>query len=257
MYYFETHFRVVAALVAREMITRFGNKPGGYIWALLDPVAHIAFMVLIFSAISRAPALGTSFALFFATGYIAYQFYHSLYGYVVSAITSNRNLLQYPIVAPIDTIMARTVLQAGTQLLVAVIVLGGIELSLSVSTQITVTYLLEASLLAGLMGVGIAMANCVFFMRSPFYEKVFSVVSRPLILLSGVFYLPDAIPHPYREYLLINPLVHVVIRFRMGFYPEYRGSSLDLIYTYIFAATAFMLGLTIFATGRRTIRGRD
>ncbi|MBC7312962.1 MAG: ABC transporter permease, partial [Rhizobium sp.] len=39
--YFVTHMRIVSALLIREMSTRFGNKPGGYIWALLDPVAHV------------------------------------------------------------------------------------------------------------------------------------------------------------------------------------------------------------------------
>ena len=45
-----THLRVVGALLVREMATRFGSKPGGYVWALLDPAAHILLMTMIFRA---------------------------------------------------------------------------------------------------------------------------------------------------------------------------------------------------------------
>lgn len=44
---------MIFALLIREMATRFGSKPGGYLWAFLDPAAHILLMTAIFSAIAR------------------------------------------------------------------------------------------------------------------------------------------------------------------------------------------------------------
>ncbi len=64
-------------MIVREMSTRFGSKPGGYIWALLEPVGYIAMMTVIFGAIAHTPALGTNFILFFATGYLGYQLYQA------------------------------------------------------------------------------------------------------------------------------------------------------------------------------------
>ncbi|TCU32296.1 ABC transporter permease [Rhizobium azibense] len=256
MYYLTTHIRVVAALLIREMSTRFGNKPGGYIWAILDPAAHIAFMSVIFMAIARLPALGTSFPLFFATGYIAFQFYAAMCSFLNGAIKSNRTLLSYPNVAPIDTIVARYVLQAATTIFVAICVLGAIIVTMHQPPELYWPAILEAALAATLLGLGFGIFNTIVFLRYPFYEQVFNIVNRPMFLISGVFFLPDALPGPMREIVLFNPLVHVVMLFRQGFYPQYRAAELDMFYLYSFVFTAIFAGLFVFTNSAAVARGR-
>ncbi|MDW9394360.1 ABC transporter permease [Sinorhizobium meliloti] len=254
MGYFSIHVRVVGALLVREMSTRFGSKPGGYVWALLDPAAHILLMTAIFQAIARAPALGTSFALFFATGYIAFQFYQATTSYLNAAVKANKALLSYPNVAPVDTIVARLILQMGTTSLVAFIVLGSIVATMRVETQVHWPSILEATALACLFGLGVGLINCVLFLKYPLYEQVFSIVNRPLFLISGVFFLPDSIPAPYRDLVLINPLVHVIMGFRQGFYPEYRAIGLDMSYLYGIAFLTLFTGMLVFTLSRKTLR---
>ncbi|MBB4187368.1 capsular polysaccharide transport system permease protein [Sinorhizobium terangae] len=254
MSYFSTHFRVVGALLVREMSTRFGSKPGGYVWALLDPAAHILLMTLIFRAIARVPALGTSFALFFATGYIAFQFYQAMTSYLNSAVRANRTLLSYPNVAPIDTVVARFVLQVGTTSLVAFVVLGTIVATMRVETSLHWPAILEAVAMACLCGLGVAMVNCVLFLKYPLYEQVFSILNRPLFLISGVFFLPDSIPAPYHDLVLLNPLVHIIMGFRRGFYPEYRAIGLDMNYLYGFAFLTLFVGMLVFTLSKKTLR---
>ena len=41
-------FRTVSALMLREMSTRYGRSPGGYAWALLEPVGAIIVMAIGF-----------------------------------------------------------------------------------------------------------------------------------------------------------------------------------------------------------------
>jgi capsular polysaccharide transport system permease protein len=250
------HLRVVGAMLAREMITRFGNKPGGYIWALLDPIAHIGFMTLIFSAIARSPALGTSFPLFFATGFIAFQFYRAIETYVSASTKSNRALLSYPNVAPIDSIVARYFLQLGTTTAVAMVVLSFIIYTMRTPPNIHWPPIVEAAFAASILGLGSALANDVLFSKYPIYEKIFTVVTRPLYLVSGVFFLPDGVPHPFREILLYNPLIHVVMLFRQGFYPEYRAPEMDLGYLYTWVAVVFSGGMIIFRSNSASLRGR-
>lgn len=256
MYYFLTHLRVVAALVVRETSTRFGTNPGGYIWAFLDPIAHIAFLSVIFMAIAHAPALGSSFPLFFATGYIGFQFYQGMAGYLNSAVTSNRPLLSYPNVAPIDTIFARYILQLGTTAVVGFCVFGLIGLSLRASLTIDWPFIIEAAFAASILALGNALANNVLFVKYPLYEKFYSIVTRPLFMVSGVFFLPDALPHPAREVILLNPLVHVVMLFRRGFYPEYRAIGFDAGYLYSVTFSLLFVGFLIFTSSRSVLRSR-
>lgn len=240
-----THLRVVGALVIREMQARFGNKPGGYVWALLDPAAHVAMMTIIFGTIGRAPALGTSFPLYFATGYIAFLTYMGMSSYVVGAIKANKSLLSYPVVAPIDTVVARFILQLVTSTAVAIVVIG---IAISESREAPqIDYGIIVSAIAGgcLLGLGMGLVNITLFSRSPLYEKVFSIVNRPLYLISGVFFLPEDMPHPFRDVILMNPIAHLIMWFRSGFYPEYKPDALSRFYLFSWGMILLVVGLIL------------
>ncbi|WP_438753735.1 ABC transporter permease [Pararhizobium sp. O133] len=249
-----THTRVVSALLIREMEARFGSKPGGYIWALLDPAANVALLTIIFQAIARAPALGISFPLFFGTGYIGFQFYQAMATYLNGAVRANKSLLSYPNVAPIDTIVARYVLQLVTTVAVAAVVLSVIVGTMRFPPELSWPPIVEAAFIASMLGLGVGLSNNVLFIKYPLYEKVYGIVNRPLYLISGVFFLPDAIPHPYREIIFYNPLIHVTMHFRTGFYDEYRAVGLDISYAYTFAFLTFFFGMVLFSASSAVLR---
>lgn len=248
------HVRVTSALVIREMEARFGNKPGGYIWAVLDPVSHVVLMTIIFSAIARTPALGTSFPLFFATGYICFQFYAGMSSYVASAIKANKSLFSYPLVAPIDAVLARTILQFMTIGFVASFILGVILLEQPDAVQLNWTRIFEATFATTLVGAGIGLMNVTLFARSALYEQIFAIVSRPMYLISGVFFMPDAMPHPYVDYVLYNPILHAIMAFRSGFYSEYRPDFLDMGYLYEWAFGTIFIGLALLSVSSAILR---
>lgn len=250
----KTYLRVVAAMIVREMSTRFGRKPGGYAWALLEPIGYISMMTVIFGAIARTPALGTSFVLFFATGYIGYQLYQAKVSYLSSAVKANKQLLNYPNVAPIDAITARLILQTATTAMVAAIVFVGIFLSLKSIPELNWPHIIEAEISAGVLAIGVGMLNNVMFAKYALYEQIYGIATRPLFLLSGVFFLPDAMPHPYQEILLYNPICHVVMLFRSGFYPEYRAGGLDLSYLWTSSALILICGMSVFTISKKTLR---
>ena len=70
--------RTVLALMLREMSTSYGRSPGGYLWAVLEPVGGLAVMTIAFSLAFRSPALGDNFPLFYATGYLPFMMYSDL-----------------------------------------------------------------------------------------------------------------------------------------------------------------------------------
>ncbi|WP_260008654.1 hypothetical protein [Leisingera sp. M527] len=59
------------------MSTRYGRTPGGYLWAILEPMAAILFLAIGFSLVIRSPSLG-SFLLFYATGFLPFNLYQSI-----------------------------------------------------------------------------------------------------------------------------------------------------------------------------------
>ncbi len=227
---------IIAALIIREMITRYGNKFGGYMWAVLDPVLTIGILTLVFSAIARVPPLGRSFVLFFATGYFAFYIYRSMQEQISKAVSSNRALLSYPIVQPYDAIVARVILQVATLFAVSLVLFGTIGIYVEIS--VNVEPVLTASSIAVLLGLGVGASNIVWFHLSSTYNQIWNVINRPAFMVSGVFFLPENIPSPYRDILMWNPMIHVVGLFRTGFYPTYRAPYIDM---------NFIVGLAVFS----------
>nr|WP_080579280.1 ABC transporter permease [Sinorhizobium fredii] len=240
--------------MVREMSTRYGSKPGGYLWAVFDPVAHVAMMTLIFQVVARMPALGLSFPLFFASGYLPFTFYQRMSSFMAGTMKANKALLSYPVVSPFNAIVSRFILQLMTDALVSVLILFLIIELGGVSQPMDFAGLVEAAGAAAVLGLGIGTINIAMFARFPLYEQIFGIVNRPLFMISGVFFLPESLPNPFRDYLFYNPLVHIIMWFRSSIYPEYRADGLDKGYVLEFALIFFTLGLLLLTTSMREIR---
>ncbi|TDW25975.1 capsular polysaccharide transport system permease protein [Rhizobium azibense] len=249
-----THARVVTSLVIREMNTRYGNKIGGYLWAIADPLAYIAFLTLIRGSLSATPPLGRSVPLFISTGYLGFLFYVNLSSYISSAVKSNRALLSYPRVSPFDAVVSRLVLQFSTTAVVTALTLFILATELGGFPSVDWPIIIEAAFATSMIAAGIGLLNAGLFVRWPWYEKVFGILNRPLFFLSGVFMLPDELSHPFSDYFLLNPLVHCVIWFRTGFYPEYRAYGLDKAFVLETAFVLVFLGILLFTLNSKIIK---
>lgn len=246
MNYLTTHIRIVMAFVIREIATRYGRSPGGYIWALLEPIAFIALMSVLMGSFGRLPALGDSFTLFYATGYLAFNMYKGMEGYLVSAVSGNKGLMSYPKVSPFDAVMARLILQAMTSCVVTWVIIYGAMWTTNQPISIHWLQIIEAIAFAWILALGVALGNTVLFFKFPLYQKIFDIVTRPLFLLSGVFYVPSHMPHPYSDVLLANPLTQIVVLFREGFYTMHGDTGLDMPFLITTSTGVLFVGMLLF-----------
>ena len=119
--------RAITALMLREMAATYGRSPGGWIWAVAEPVAAVTLLAFVFQLAFDAPPLGRSFVLFYATGYLPFMLFTDVSGKVANALRFSRPLLGYPAIVPIDALIARFLLNLITQILVVAMVVLGIE----------------------------------------------------------------------------------------------------------------------------------
>lgn len=54
----------------------------------------------------------------------------------------------------------------------------------------------------------------------------------------------------------MNPIAHVVMKFRMGFYPQYRAVGYDEDYLHGFALVSLFFGIFLFTMFRTALRAR-
>lgn len=245
--------RTIAALILREMSTRYGRTPGGYIWAVLEPLAAILFLSVGFSLIMRTPHLGTSFLLYYASGYLPFMLYNSLANNTARAIRFSGGLLKYPAVTWVDAILARFLLNSLTQILVGILLIGGIMAFEDAHAVISPLPILESLALISLLGLGVGTANCVLFSLFPLWDTAWSILTRPLFLASGVIFLYDEMPRTVQNILWYNPLMHVIGMFRTGIYPTYTASYASPLYVLLVALTLLVLGLLLMGRYHRDV----
>ena len=210
--------RTVWALMMREMSTTYGRSVGGYAWVVLEPVVGIALLTVIFSFFLRQPPIGTNFAIFYATGMVPFMFYHSISGKTAQAVQFSKALLAYPGVTLADALIARVLLNSITGVLAGCIIFSFILLAYETRTSPQIIDILLSYLMAIVFGVGIGTINCFLFARFPDWQTVWSILNRPLLIISCVLFIFDNVPHPYDKILWWNPIVHIIGQMRKGFY---------------------------------------
>lgn len=235
--------RSVIALLLREIATTYGRYPGGYAWAILEPVGAIAILSIAFSLIIRSPGLGLNFPLFYATGYLPYMMYSELSQKISNSIRFSKPLLFYPSVTFVDSIIARWLLTVVTHLSVFAIVVLGIILIYNLDPIIDFPMIFIALAMVAVLGLGVGVLNCFLFLMFPVWEQLWGIINRPLFIVSGVFFMIDVIPEPYRSYLWYNPLIQITGYMRGGVYSTYDTSYVSFIYVFGFGLICLVVGL--------------
>lgn len=250
-------FRATMALVLREMATRYGRSPGGYVWAVLEPLGAIIILTLGFSLLMRDPPLGSSFMLFYAAGYMPFTLYLSISNMVSRAIKFSRPLLHYPAVTWVDALLARFILNALTGLLVTIILLPGIVAVTDTRVVVNLPPMLLAMVLALLLGGGVGTLNCALNSLFPAWEQIWSIATRPLFIVSGIFFLYDTMPSLLRDILWYNPLIHIIGLMRKGFYPTYRADYITPTYVIAIGLITLFFGVLLMGRYHRDILNSD
>ncbi len=245
--------RSIMALILREMTSRYGRSPGGYLWAILEPLGGILILSLGFSLIVRTPSLGNSFLLFYATGYLPFQIYMSVSNAVARSVSYSRALLFYPAVTWLDAMIARTALNALTGLLVTYILLTGIFVLTETRTVVELAPVVQALALAILLGTGVGAFNCVISGLFKAWEQIWSIAMRPIFIVSGIFFLYEDMPPNVAAILWWNPLLHITGLMRRGVYATYRADYVSVAYVFAVSLGCLAMGLLLMGRYHRRI----
>ena len=237
--------RSTGALVLREMSTTYGRSPGGYLWAVLEPVGAIALMSIAFAMAFRAPSLGVSFPLFYASGFLPYLAFQDISTKLSQALKFSRPLMAYPVVTMFDALLARLTLNALTQGVVFTLVLGGCLVLFETRAILNVGLVAAAFVLAVALGAGVGTLNRHLMTAYPAWARLWPILTRPLFLISGIFFVLEDVSEPYRWWLAWNPIFHVTGLLRRGLYPGYDAAYASPLYVLVVAVVTGVLGLAL------------
>lgn len=242
----EVQKAAVKALFLREIKTRFGKYRLGYLWAALEPMAHMLIMLAIFGYIMHRTMPDISFPVFLINGIIPFFVFSNITNRSIGAIEANQGLFNYRPVKPIDTILARAILETVIYafvyvLLMAIVGLLGEEFEVTKLITLVMVWVLLV-----LFSCGIGLIFMVVGKTYPETEKFLPILIKPLYFISCIMFSLHNIPKEYWPYLLWNPIVHVVELSREAVFPGYISEGVSLNYLAGCTLVVLFIGLALY-----------
>ena len=236
------------ALFMREAVTRLSSGRAAWLWVLMEPVAHLVFLSVLFELVRALVLPGVEGAMFITTGVLGFLIAQNTAMKCKDAISANVALLTYRQVLPIDTVLVRAALEGALVVIGGLVLLTGLGLlGWSVMPYDVLQVLLSVATL-WLVGVGMGLILSVISEMVPELGKLSAMVFRPLYILSAVMYPAALVPAAYQDVFLLNPLVHGIELIREGYFSPYQYhvvSGVSAAYIMVFAMVTICLGLAL------------
>lgn len=243
---FEIQNSTVLALFLRELKTRFGKYRLGYCWALLEPGLHLFILWIVFDYVMQRAMPDISFPVFLLNGLIPFFVFSNIVTRSVNAIEANLGLFNYRPVKPVDTIIARTLLESLIYGAVYILLMTILMLSGEAINAVHFIQLFAVGFLLIVFSFGMGLIFMVAGNTFPEMEKFLPIVIKPLYFISCIMFPLHAVPKAFWPYLLWNPLVHVVELARESLAINYQSEGASLSYLAFSTLLVLFVGLLLY-----------
>ncbi len=236
------HFRIIGALLMRELTTRFGREGLGFVWVIGEPLIFCFGVLFMWTLIKPAYEHGIRLGPIVMTGYMALLLYRHMVAFSMGAVSGNIGLLHHRQIGILHLFIARNLMEfAGST---AAFIVVYVVLFAMGQVDLPHDYLLLYSgwLLIGWTGFGLALVFAGLAMRYELMERLVPVLTYAMVPLSGAFFMVEWLPAQYREPYLLVPLPHGIEMLRAGVFGEF-------VHTYYHPFYAFAVGGVMVAIG--------
>lgn len=240
-----THVRdLFRELIARDMKLRYKRSVMGVAWTLLNPLAELAILFLIFGLV--LPLNIPNYPVFLFTGILVYSWFQNSLYYATGAIVGNRELVRQPgfpvLILPVVTVASNLI-----HFLLALPILFALLLYSGIAPSWALVSLPLIIVLEFLFTLSLAYLVATFHVRFRDTQYLLRVLLQLVFYLTPVFYEPTAIPGRYQFLYRLNPMVFLVDGYRAvlirGEFPA-PGSILMMS---VLTAGLLFAGLQVFA----------
>lgn len=237
----------VAAIIAREIGSRFAGDLLGYGWAYVTPLAWIAIIYIVFQVLGRSIPLDADAGSFILSGIMPYLTFRYQISSVLRAKNSYRAVMTLPTVSPETVYFPIAVLEYYNSLIIYLVLLFlnfllfgyfYMDSPLTVLWGFTVASATGASFAYMLAGIKVGASTLL---------RIVSTVLRPLFYLSAVFYTADELPQSWLTWLSWNPLLHAIELVRTGSFGDYQSRVASSLYPLAFIAICTAIGWALSA----------
>ncbi|BFT62226.1 ABC transporter permease [Pseudomonas moorei] len=242
---------VIFALVLREARSRFGDRRMGASWTLIEPICHLLILSVLFGLLRGRTVAGIDFPVFVLVGLAPFLLFRNTALRLMNSPKENRALFSYKQIKPLDTYIARVLVEFSISATVyAILVFGfawfGFDMAIKSPIEWMLTVLLGVVFSFGLgmllSLIAHAMPSSALFIRMMFF---------PLYFMSGVLIPASYLPHAMLPLLLLNPFLHLMELIRAEIFPHYVPvDGISVLYVIAFTLVLLFVSLGTYRVRR-------
>jgi capsular polysaccharide transport system permease protein len=198
------------ALFLRELNMRFSSGRMGLFWTFFEPFFQILSFILVKMLLFGDSSSGFDFSIFLALNFTAFNMFKNIVMQSSNAFIANKPLFLYKQIKPIDTIVARTLVEVFITSIIILIFLSigfYFDFDMFIKDLVMVTFgFLFLTLFSFSFALFISVGNTFF----PSIGKLMSFLMTALMFGSAIFYSIEVLPREVQTILLYNPLTHFI-----------------------------------------------
>lgn len=247
-------FRVIGALLMREILTRYGRHNIGFLWLFVEPMIFTLGVTVLWTFSGANHASNLPIVAFALTGYSSVLVWRNMPGRVCGSIEPNLALMYHRNVKVMDIFAARLLLE-GAGATISFVILGIIFTSIGwMKPPEDIVKVLQGWFLLIWFGVSFAVLLGAWSALTELADKIWHPVSYLLFPLSGAAFMVDWWPRAAQQFVMYLPMVHGVELLREGYFGSAVRAHYDIAYMVFICLCLSLLGLALLrVVGRRVI----
>lgn len=250
---FRLQYKVIHALILREMHTRYGRENIGFLWVIGEPILFCAGVAIVWTAIRPAREHGLNMTTLVVTGYLPLTMWRHCLGRAIKAYEANGSLLFHRQVTPFDIITARTFLEIIGTIMAAIVLHCGTIAFGYMKPPANYSLIFLGYFYQAVFSFATALLAASLSEMSDLVEKVVMVMSYLSLPLSGAFVMICWLPLKYQWILLLSPMANNTEIIRGGQFGMTASVKYDLLYDTWATLLFLLIGIMVTANIRKHI----
>ena len=241
---------LVVLFVRRDFVAKYKQTILGPAWFLIQPLLQTAMLTVVFSGIASLPTDDIPPILFYLAGVTAWNYFAQCIKNTSNTFTVNAHLfgkVYFPrAVTPISIVISNLIqFIIGLSLFLlcyAYYTLSGYP----VRPNVILLILPVLVMLMGFMGLGLGMIISALTTKYRDLQNLVEFGVQLLMYATPVILPMSAVPDKYKLVMLVNPMTGIIETFKYAFFGLGTLQWSLLIYSIVFTATVFLVGLIFF-----------
>ena len=244
-------YRVLKAIILRDMSQKYGQYRIGYLMGLLVPIMGITAMMVMFGFRGKVIPSNMPLGVFVVTGYPLWQAFQNMYAKVTNAAGSKDPLLMFPQVTQLDLIISTIILEFATGTVIFFLMCLGVIIAFNTDGPTDPLGVLFCYWGCMWMGAALGMILCALQRTVPVALQFINTFLRFGMWVSGVVYAINRLPSWLWPYLQWNPILHLIEGCRSLWTPNFVAPIFSPVYV---ITIGFVLTTLCFVSERLTRR---